>query len=347
MKTSKISLLIIMVSLPLVLCLCCCGAQPKFEFWNKDAQSLEKIKEYVDDVTRDGSPNYIPKEDRIAVSDNDGTLYGEKAPIYYDCILYVYRVLYDNTYTPKNQHMIDLAKQLEKSWETHDLEPDVDKMISAEWGEAFDGMTIDEFEKYCKNIFTKPVLGFNNINYGDFFYKPMIELINYLREKGFELYLVTGVDRIAARVLCCDMLNIEPSHIIGTDSAIKISGNNSLDARDYKLKKDDVLLRDKYQIIKNTNSSKVLQIAREIGKKPVLSIGNSSGDESMATYVTTDNKYKAAAFMVLQNDNDRDNALLNKVEKNKSKWESNNWVVVSIKDDWATIYGNDVTKVEQ
>lgn len=342
MKKLKITLIALCV--PLVLCLVACTQQTKFDKWQEGSTSLSDIKAYVEDVTNESSPNFIPKEDRIAVTDNDGTLYGEKAPIYYDCLMYAYRVLHDPDFKGQTPRMIDIAHHIENCYSTHDLDKWTDEVVALEWQEAFAGMTIEEFDAYAKKFYETPVAGFNNITYGKFFYQPMKEIVNYLKQKDFDLYVVTGVDRLSARALVCDELGIEPSHVIGTDNALRVSGNDSINPMFYPYKTNEDIIRDGHEIIKNMHSCKILQVIQEIGKKPVMSIGNSTSDESIGRYIQKDNKYSTKVIMVLQNDNDRDNANLEKAEKNFKKWKDEGWTVVSIKDEWKTIYGENVTK---
>ena len=90
--------------------------------------------------------------------------------------------------------------------------------------------------------------------------------------------------------------------------------------------------------------NKVAVIAQEIGEQPVLSFGNSTGDSSMAEYTITDNKYKSLAFMLCCDDLERENGNTKKAEKMASLCKENNWVPISMKNDWSTIYGDGVTK---
>ena len=106
-------------------------------------------------------------------------------------------------------------------------------------------------------------------------------------------------------------------------------------------------MRDDKRIIKNVKASKVVQMAQEIGQKPVIAFGNSSGDTSMFMYTTYDNPYKSAAFCIVPDDNEREYAYPEKVEKLKKVCEENGWHIISMKDDFLTIYGDNVTKNEQ
>ena len=85
-------------------------------------------------------------------------------------------------------------------------------------------------------------------------------------------------------------------------------------------------------------------VMQEIGRQPVLSFGNSSGDYSMAEYVITNNKYKSMAFMLCCDDLERENGKLDAAQSMQEACQKNGWIPVSMKNDWKTIYGEGVTK---
>jgi hypothetical protein len=90
--------------------------------------------------------------------------------------------------------------------------------------------------------------------------------------------------------------------------------------------------------------NKVSVIQQEIGVQPVLSFGNSSGDNSMANFVIDDNPYSSKAFMLCCDDLERENGNTEKADKMRKCCEENGWTAISMKDDWKTIYGDSVTK---
>ena len=90
--------------------------------------------------------------------------------------------------------------------------------------------------------------------------------------------------------------------------------------------------------------NKVKAIVKEIGRQPVLSFGNSSGDVSMHNYTIYNNRYKSAAFMLIADDEERDYGNAEKVQPLKEKWAESDYNVISMKDDFRTIYGDDVVK---
>ena len=113
----------------------------------------------------------------------------------------------------------------------------------------------------------------------------------------------------------------------------------------YTMGKEENLIRTDELIIKNLKTNKVLQISQEIGKVPVLSFGNSSGDCSMHNYCLN-NKYRSAAFMLVADDDTRDHANREKALSLASKWRDSGYHVISMRDDFRTIYGSGVQKVD-
>ena len=138
------------------------------------------------------------------------------------------------------------------------------------------------------------------------------------------------------------VLPVERDHFIGTDAWILASGQGDTDGLDYVYnQKSDTLVRGQF-VLKDVKMNKVSNIAREIGRQPVLAFGNSSGDASMFNYTISKNKYKAMAFSLLCDDLEDDLGNTAKADKMRADCEKNGWVPVSMRDDWKTIYGYDV-----
>ena len=107
---------------------------------------------------------------------------------------------------------------------------------------------------------------------------------------------------------------------------------------------EDTLIRTDELIIKNLKTNKVKQIAQEIGKVPVLSFGNSSGDCAMHNYCMANPKYLSKAFMVVADDDEDDHCDLAEGASRRAKWEEADYEIISMNDDWKTIYGQWVKK---
>ena len=115
---------------------------------------------------------------------------------------------------------------------------------------------------------------------------------------------------------------------------------------DYTMSQKENIVRTDELIIKNLKTNKVLQISQEIGKKPVLSFGNSGGDAAMHNYALGNKRYKTAAFMLIADDDQRDHANREKALALGEQWRQAGYHVISMRDDFKTIYGNGVTKTD-
>ena len=347
MKKKSFLLLLLSVCILLVGSLTACKAQKAdFRYWQSDAASLKALRDYVTDVTDARSKNFIPAEDRIAVFDMDGTLYGEKAPIYVEWWMFVHRVLEDPTYEAPEE-LIEVAEKIVEASETGVIPEELELQHAMGNAAAFAGMTLGEYRDYATDYLQTEAKGFTGMSYFEAWYLPMLEVIDYLNENDFTVYICSGTDRFLCRVLAEGMIDIPERQIIGMDVLCVASGQGETDGLDYVYTASDDVVRSDRLIIKNVKANKVSQIVQEIGAKPVLSFGNSSGDTSMAMYTTSANPYRSMAFMVVADDTEREYGNPEKSEQLRAKWEKNGWVSISMKDDWKTIYADGVSKSAQ
>ena len=314
-----------------------------FTEWNPDAPALKALVEYVDAVTDEASPDYIPPVDRIATFDMDGTLCGELYPTYLEYYLLARRIFADPSYEP-DEEMLDFGRilrdhALDKSFPDH-----MDLLHAEHAARAYAGMTLTEFADFVTNQLVRDVDGFEGMTYANTFYLPMIEVVDYLQENGFKVYVCSGTDRFICRTFIEGILDIPYEQIIGMDVALEATNQGDEDGLDYAFTGDDTLIRTDRLLIKNLKTNKVLQIAQEIGRQPVLSFGNSGGDTSMHNYTIYSNQYKSAAFMLIADDEERDYGNTEKAQGLREKWEAAGYYVISMKDDFRTIYGDDVKK---
>lgn len=313
--------------------------------WTSDAEAKKALVSYVENVTDENSPDYIPVEDRIAVFDMDGTILCETDPYYFDHCLLVYRVLEDPNYKDKaSTFEKDVATRLQAKF-------DGDSSIEVsmiEHGQAvamaFAGMTIDEFEAYVEDFKNQPAPGYNNMTRGEAFYKPMIQVIDYLQANDFTVYIVSGTDRLIVRGLIKGSVDIPRNQLIGSDELLVATGQGDVDGMEYTFTDQDKLVTGGQFIIKTLDMNKVTAIMTEIGIQPVLSFGNSTGDSAMAEFTTTNNKYKSLAFMLCCDDLVRENGNTAKADKMRDLCKAFGWIPISMRDDWTTIYGDDVTR---
>ena len=313
-----------------------------FTLWN-ECDSLSTLKAYVEDVTNKNSPNFIPVEDRIATFDMDGTFIGELYPTYFEYNLLEYRGLDDPTYTVKDAEVVAAAQNIRDFVRDGVALPDHFDMVHARAAaKAYAGMTLKEFDEYVKEYAKKPANGFSGMTYAESFYKPMLEVFKYLEDYNFTYYVVSGSDRFICRSLV-ESIGIAPNRVIGMDVTLKSSNQGDADGVNYTMGSDETLVRTDELIIKNLKTNKVKQISQEIGKIPVLSFGNSSGDSAMHNYCKS-NTRKTEVFMLIADDYDNDHANETETNKRKAAWEEAHYNIISMKNDFKTIYGHSVTK---
>jgi phosphoserine phosphatase len=317
-----------------------------FTLWNQ-CEALTALQNYVKDVTNPSSPNFIKEEDRIATFDMDGTFVGELYPTYFEYNLLEYRVLDDPAYkdiAPDDvketaQDIRDFVRNGTK------LPSNFDMKHAYAAAKAYSGMTLKEFDDYVKAYAAKPANGFSGMTYGQSHYKPMLEVFDYLKDNGFTYYVVSGSDRFICRALV-ESIGIPMNRVIGMDVKLRSNKQNTDDGVSYTMGKEEELVRTDVLLIKNLKTNKVLQISQEIGKVPVLSFGNSSGDCSMHNYALGNQKYKSAAFMLVADDDVRDHANLAEGAKREAQWREAGYHVISMKNDFKTIYGDGVVKTD-
>ena len=314
--------------------------------WTKDAESRKQLVDYLNSVTKEGSPDFIPVEDRIAVFDFDGTLFCETDPNYFDYTLLKYRVTEDPSYKDKaSDAEKEVAQKIQTQNETgksfDGLDVDHGKAVTT----AFKGMTLDEFHNYVKEFKKQPMPSYDGMNRGGGYYAPMVQVVDCLLANDFTVYVVSGTDRLILRAVLEDSpINLPKDQIIGSDELITATNQGDTDGLKYTFKSNDKLTIGGQFIIKNLKMNKVTAIAREIGKQPVLSFGNSSGDAAMAQYVITNNPHKSLAFMLCCDDTERENGKIKKADEMKTMCQKNGFIPVSMKNDWTTIYGDGVKK---
>ncbi|MBR4382518.1 MAG: haloacid dehalogenase-like hydrolase [Selenomonadaceae bacterium] len=314
-----------------------------FKYWAKNSVAKQKLVEFVRDVTNPKSKNFIPVEDRIAAFDVDGTIACETAPFCFDFMMFVHRALDDPNYIASAQDR-ENAEAVKAAIYNHNMTNDVRKKHCASNASVFSGMTFAEFADYTRNFLKTPVEGFDNLKVGEAFYLPMVEVISYLRANDFKIFLISGADRDYLRV-STEILPVDGDNMIGTDYKYVATNQGDKDGMDYTLAADDKVVRGEF-VSKDINMNKVSNMAREIGKQPVLVFGNSGGDSSMINFSLRGNKYRTAAFFVICDDTEREFGNVAKANKCVKLADDNGWIKISMRDDFKTIYGDNVKRAK-
>ena len=322
------------------------SAAEVLSLWQEDAPARKELISFMEAITDPDSPDYIPVENRIAVFDLDGTLFCETDPNYFDYTLLVHRVLEDPDYIDKaSDFEKEIAGKIVEQNETGasfaGLEVDHGQAIAS----SFAGMTLAEFNVYIQAFKQLPMPGYEGMKRGEGWYQPMLEVVNYLQENDFTVYVVSGTDRFIVRgIVDQSPLHVPMGQIIGSDETVVTRKQGGTDGLGYVFDDQDELVLGGEFIIKNLKMNKVAVIIQEIGVQPVLSFGNSTGDSSMAEYVTTGNPYRSLAFMLCCDDTERENGNTAKADKMYELCRQYDWIPVSMKNDWTTIYGDGVVR---
>ena len=310
--------------------------------WTDEAPARAALVSYVEAVTDPDGPDFIPPEGRVAVFDLDGTLFCETDPNYFDYMLLVHRVAEDPDYREKageaeRETVRKILEMNETGVAAKGLETDHGRAVAS----AFAGFTPDAFDRYVRDFKRTPMPSYPGMARGDAFYRPMLQVVDYLRANGFAVWVVSGTDRFIVRGLVAGSpLAVPPDRIIGSDETVVAAGQGAADGLGYQLSAGEPVVLGGRFVVKNLKMNKVSAIVREIGIRPVLAFGNSTGDSSMATWVTDGNPRRALAFMLCCDDVVRENGNPEKAARMRALCERNGWIPVSMRDDWKTIYGD-------
>ncbi len=323
-----------------------------FPSWKADSKSLAEIVEFVKAVTDESSADYVPPEDRIATFDMDGTIICEKAPFYIDWCMLLNRVLDNPSYNePEYKPSPEAVKQCQEIRDTinagekptEEMEKNKARMIATE----FAGLTQEQFREFAVN-FAKSVdaVGFSGMTYGESWYKPMIEVINYLKANNFDVWMVSACEREFVRAIVPTVLDIPLDHIIGTDVSFEATKQGDEEYDKYNMEQgEDVLLGEELGQ-ETAKAGKPIAIAREIGKQPIMAFGNSSGDYAMLNYAQSNPVYKGRGVLVLCDDYVREYGDEARATEQTQIANDEKWILIHMSDvDWATIYGEGVEKV--
>ncbi len=317
-----------------------------FQFWNEDSPTKAKIIEFVEDVTNPYSKNYIPPEDRIATFDMDGTFYCETAPIYFQEAMFLHRVLEDKNYTAPKKYL-DLAKKIKpKVYAKEKLTPAESKLYFEGLTAVYAGMTIDEYRAYVRNFMQDNETGLSNLKRGEAFYLPMVEIISYLSNNGFNVYIDSACSFYTTRELIEGVIPIHSDRILGSDfglTSTNIGKDNPHDHFYDRFKEKIVIagtpLKD------NAKTIKIFSILNQIGKRPVLAFGNSGGDSGMLEYTLQNNKYRSMSFFVICDDTERELGNLKRAKSDTELALKRGWNPISMHDEFKTIYGDNVRRI--
>jgi len=309
------------------------GTQPAdpLPSWN-ESPSKTAILDFVQRVISEGSADFVPISERIAVFDNDGNLWPEN-PVPFQLA-----------------YALDLIKQRSAADSQLALDPMVQAANQGDFAKLLEGphhdglmkimalthagMTTDEFkasvEAWLKTA-KHPQLG---RPYDQLTYKPMQELLSHLRANGFKTFIVSGGGADFMRVWSERVYGIPPEHVVGSTTRTKFEMRDG----------QPVLVKTLDQLFVDDKEGKPAGIHQFIGRRPVFCSGNSDGDKAMMEYTTINNPRPSFGLIVHHTDGEREYAY-DKAPKSSGKLvealveaPARGWVVVNMKEDWKEVW---------
>ncbi len=318
----------------ITLALCAAIAGPVFAAadplpsWN-EGPVKRAIVAFVDTVSKEGTPGFVPASERIAAFDNDGTLWCEQ-PMYVQAAFALYRVR-----ELAGQHPEWSEKQPFKAVLAGDMKSVLHegaKAAMAILSATHAGTTPEEFERIVSDWLAAARHPRFGRPYTELAYQPMLELLSYLRQSGFKTFIVSGGGVDFMRPWTSRVYGIPPEQVIG--SAIKLK---------YELRDGQpILMRLPDVDFIDDKAGKPVGIQKGIGRRPIAVFGNSDGDYEMLRW-TTAAKGPRLGLVVHHTDEKREyaydrNSQVGRLDKVLAEAPERGWVVVDMKSDWKVVF---------
>ena len=296
--------------------------------WN-DGATKDRIVAFVEAVTREGGKDFVPPDDRIAVFDNDGTLWSEQ-PLYFQLAFALDRVKALAPQHPEWKTIEPFKSVL--AGDMKGVAASGHKGVAQIVAASHAGNTSEEFEQIVKDwVETARHPKFKR-RYDELVYQPMLELLEYLRANGFKTYIVSGGGVEFMRAFAERVYGIPPEQVIG--SSIK----TEYQVRDGK----PVIARLPEIDFIDDKEGKPVGIHKFIGRRPVMAFGNSDGDFQMLEWTTSGDGLRLGAI-VHHTDAEREYAYdrdskVGQLVRGLDEAGQRGWLVIDMKKDWNRIY---------
>jgi len=297
--------------------------------WN-DETSKQSIINFVTAVSDESSSDYVVPAKRIAVFDNDGTLWSEQ-PAYFQLFFAIDRIKALAADHPEWRTSQPFQAVLEGDMKT--LIDSGKKGLIELLMATHAGMTTDEFEDIAKiwlQTARHPTL---NKPYTELVFEPMLELLDYLRANGFKTFIVSGGGIEFMRSWVEEVYGIPPEQVIGSSIVTRF------ELRDGKA----VLIREPRLDFIDDKEGKPMAINLHIGRRPIFAFGNSDGDLQMLQWTTLDVSGRRFAGIVHHTDKKREFAYdreshIGRLDKALGEAEIHGWIVVDMEKEWKIVY---------
>lgn len=300
--------------------------------WN-DTRTRQAIVDFVTRVTTEGGPDHVPVEERIAVFDNDGTLWTEKPmPVELVFILQRWVAMVEADPSLRDRQPWKAAVErdyayLAGAFDQHYLGDDTDlKVLMGGVIGAFAGMDVETYGSQAAAFVRDgqhPTLGrpFRTVGF-----QPMVELLRYLEGHGFTTLIASGGSRDFMRGFAHDIYGLSPERIIGSSNELRYVSDG-----------DGSIIYAAAPDVFDDGPAKPIRIWSRLGRRPLIAGGNSNGDIPMLEFAGTDAR-PPLRLLVLHDDPDREVAYVKGAEQALERAKAEDWTVVSMKDDWSRVF---------
>jgi phosphoserine phosphatase len=296
--------------------------------WN-EGPARDALVSFVLKVTREGSPDFVAPADRIAVFDNDGTLWSEQ-PAYFQLLFAMDRVRALAPQHPEWTGRQPYQAALEGDMKA--LAAGGEKGLLELVAATHTGLTVDEFNQVVADWAASARHPTRGRPYTELVFQPMLEVLAYLRANGFKTFIVSGGGAEFMRAWAERVYGIAPEQIVGSRGKLKY------EVRDGK----GVLVKLPAIDLVDDKAGKPVGIAQVIGRRPIAAFGNSDGDFEMLEYVTT-GPGPRLGMIVHHTDAEREWAYdreshIGRLVRGLDEAAARGWVMVDMKHDWKTIH---------
>jgi phosphoserine phosphatase len=303
-------------------------AEDPLPSWNETA-TKEAIVAFTEKTTTEGSPDFVPPTERIAVFDNDGCLWAEQ-PMYFQAFF-----VFDQIKALAPQHPEWKDKEPFASVIKGDVEsalaggePALAELMAA----AHSGMTTEEFAKSVTDWITTARHPKTGKLFTEMVYQPMLELLDYLRANGFKTFIVSGGGIEFMRPWTERVYGIPPEQVVGTSGGLKFEMRDGV----------PVILKTPELVLNDDKEGKPVGIQRHIGRRPIAAFGNSDGDLQMLQWTAAGSGPRFCLY-VHHTDAEREFAYdreshVGKLDKGLDEANAKGWTVASMKSDWKVIH---------
>jgi phosphoserine phosphatase len=297
----------------------------------RDGGAKAAIMEFVEAVSAEGGPDYVPPAARVAVFDNDGTLWVEQ-PYYTQLAFALDRIRALAPEHPEWRSQQPYQAVLENDLEAlkeSGIEGVVELLMA-----SHAGMTTDEFASIVEGWIAQAEHPRFERPYTELVYQPMLEVLDYLRAQDFTTWIVSGGGIEFVRPWAEEVYGIPPEQVIGSSIKTEFAQEDG----------EPVLVRQAEIDFIDDTAGKPVAIQKFIGRRPIAAFGNSDGDLQMLQWTTAGDGRRLGVIVhhddpVREYAYDRDSQI-GRLDEALDEAESQSWVVISIADDWAVVFGS-------